>query len=228
VLPFLKREKPDVVCFQELLEEDFVMYKKELEMNGVMRTTSYITDNVHTESRGKREGVAIFSKNIDNHGYYFYVGGVDNIDRTFDEYIKDDPAIKSRVLLWADIKIENGDTFRVINSHMPLTYQGEVTQEQIEANDIFIEQAKKLEEFVFCGDTNAPRGLRAFDRIAEEFKDNIPLKYISSLDPELHRAKGINYMIDCMFTTPKYQAFNVELKSGVSDHMAVVAEISKK
>ncbi len=43
VLPFLKSQNADVVCLQELLEEDFEMYKRELGMNGVYRALSYIT-----------------------------------------------------------------------------------------------------------------------------------------------------------------------------------------
>ena len=108
---------------------------------------------------------------------------------------------------------------------MPITKDGEVTQFQLEADALFVKQAKTLGEFVFCGDTNAPRGKEAFDLIAKEFKDNIPTKYTSSLDPLLHRVKGLNYMIDCLFTTSGYIATDVKLKDGVSDHMAVVAEI---
>lgn len=227
VLPFLKREMPDVICLQEVLEEDFDMYKRELGMDGIHRSTSYITDQVHPESTGKREGVAIFSKSISDFGFSFYVGGLDNIDRTFDEYVKDNPLIKSRVLLWSDIKGSNGEIFRVINSHMPITHHGEVTKEQLEATEIFIQQARELGDFVFCGDTNAPRGREAFDRMAVEFKDNIPSHYKRSLDPKLHRAKDAELMVDCLFTTPKYEATNVLLKDGVSDHMAVVAEIRK-
>jgi hypothetical protein len=34
-------------------------------------------------------------------------------------------------------------------------------------------------------------------------------------------------MVDGLFTTPVYQTSNVKLVDGVSDHMAIVAEIHK-
>lgn len=228
VLPFLKKEKADVVCLQELLEEDFEMYKKELEMDGVHRLTNYINDKVHIESRGKKEGIAIFSKKIQNSGYIFHVWDPDKVEMSFDEYLIATNSIKPKALLWADIRDDKGDVFRIITSHLTITYEGEVTPFQLEANQIFINQAKSLGEFIFCGDTNAPRGREAFDTIAREFKDNIPLKYVNSLDKELHRKEDdVDLMVDCLFTTPAYEASNVELRGGLSDHMAVVAEVNK-
>jgi mRNA deadenylase 3'-5' endonuclease subunit Ccr4 len=41
VLTFFKKEKADVVCVQELLEESFELYKKELNLEGVYQTWSY-------------------------------------------------------------------------------------------------------------------------------------------------------------------------------------------
>lgn len=41
VLAFLKKEKADVVCLQELLEEDFEFFKKELNLDGVYQPWSY-------------------------------------------------------------------------------------------------------------------------------------------------------------------------------------------
>jgi hypothetical protein len=43
----------------------------------------------------------------------------------------------------------------------------------------------------------------------------------------LHRVKGIMFMVDGLFTTSKYNATNVKLVDGVSDHMAIVANIEK-
>jgi len=228
VLPFLKKELPEVICLQEFLEEDFEMYKKELGMDGVYRLTNYINDKVHLESRGKKEGIAIFSKKIESSGYLFHVWDQEKTELPFDEYITATNLVKPRALLWVDVKDSKGDVFKIITSHLTITHEGEATPFQLEMNKIFINQLKSFGEFIFCGDTNAPRGRAAFDTIAKEFKDNIPLKYKYSLDPVLHRVKGLDYMVDCLFTTRGYEAFNVELKGGISDHMAVVAEVRKK
>ena len=39
--------------------------------------------------------------------------------------------------------------------------------------------------------------------------------------------RGLGLMVDGLFTTPKYIASNVKLEPGVSDHMAIVANIEK-
>ena len=135
--------------------------------------------------------------------------------------------MKNRALVWIDVEDKSKDIFRILTSHLTVTNEGEVSQIQLDDNERFINNVKSLGELVFCGDTNAPRGRSAFGGIAEVFKDNIPLEYVTSLDQNLHRVKGLPYMIDCLFTTPKYKALNVKLIDGVSDHMAVVADIEK-
>jgi hypothetical protein len=112
--------------------------------------------------------------------------------------------------------------------HLSITHEGEVTPSQLKANSIFIKQDKSLGEFVICGDTNAPRGREAFDTIAKEFKDNVPLQYKYSLDKDLHRMKDdVDYMVDGLFTTPAYIASRVELKNGISDHLAIIADVNR-
>ncbi len=227
VLPFLKNESPDIICLQELLEEDFDMYKNELGMEGIYRAVNFIYNDSHGEFYGKKEGLGIFSKSIINFGYFFHVGNIQRIERSYEEYLKDENKIKNRALLWVDIKDIDGEMYKFVNSHLTITKDGKTTDFQLEMNQIFIDQIKQLGEFVFCGDLNAPRGREAYSRIAKEFKDNIPMKYSNSLDPILHRVKGLEYMVDGLFTTPTYIATNVELKDGLSDHMAVIANISK-
>lgn len=227
VLPFLKKENPDIICLQELLEEDFDMYKKELGMEGVIRITSYVNDSIHLESLGKKYGIGIFSNSIVDSGYSFYVSDLHNIEIPYEDYVSDKNLVECRALLWADIKDGSDNIFKIVTSHMPITHHGEVTTFQIESNDKFIKQAKELGDFVFCGDTNAPRGREAFDRISKEFKDNIPLSCKTSLDSKIHKSGGVDFMVDCLFTTSKYIASNVELKGGISDHMAVISDINK-
>jgi len=226
-MPFLKKEKADVVCLQELLEEDFELYKRELEMDGIHQVAGYVSDSVHIESRGKKHGPAIFTKNIIHSGYSFYLGNLQKIEESFEMYLENENHFENRVLVWVDVKNNNNEIFRIATSHLPITHHGEVTAHQLETNDKFLKQLKTLGVLVFCGDTNAPRGRESYSRIAKEFKDNIPKEYITSLDSNIHRAKGVDFMVDCLFTTPLYFASNVELKSGVSDHMAVVSEINK-
>jgi endonuclease/exonuclease/phosphatase family metal-dependent hydrolase len=134
---------------------------------------------------------------------------------------------KNASLLWVDIKGEAGEIYKFITTHLPVTIEGEETSYQLEVIDLLLREIKKFEGFVLCGDTNAPRGKISFSKFSEKYKDNIPEEYKTTLDQNLHRVKGLQYMIDCLFTTPNYTASNVRLIDGISDHMAVVAEITK-
>jgi exonuclease III len=228
VLDFLKRETPDVICLQELLEDDFSRFKKELNMEAIFKVFSYFkNDPYYQDIEGKRQGVAIFAKNIVVSGALFYVGNEENLLKSKEEYLSNEEFKKNRVLLWVDVKDKEGEIYRFSNTHFPVTKKGESSLYQLEVADKLLEKIMGLEEFVLCGDTNAPRGNETFSRLAKKLKDNIPLVYKTSIDQNLHKVKGIQFMVDALFTTPAYKALNVKLIDGVSDHMAVVAEISK-
>lgn len=235
VLSLLKKEKPDVVCFQELLEDEFDFYKKELNFEGVYQPFDYrsnyngtkLSYNVDTNIKGKRHGVAIFAKNIIDSGQIFYLGSKENIEKSFDDYLKDEKCHENKVLVWATIKSEDGEIYKFITTQLPVTNKGEVTAHQLEAIDSMLSKLGSLGEFVLCGDMNAPRGYESFSRIERKYKDNIPVEYKTSIDQNLHRVKGIQFMVDGLFTTHAYEAQDVKLVAGVSDHLAVIAQIIK-
>ena len=104
---------------------------------------------------------------------------------------------------------------------------GESTAFQLEDVENMLALVKGLGEIVLVGDFNAPRGGETFSRIAKHYKDNIPAKYATSIDQHLHKVKGLQYMVDGLFTTPAYSASDVKLVDGVSDHMAIVANMHK-
>jgi len=226
VLPFLKQEQPDVVCLQEFLEEDLELYREELSLNGVHQVWSYWNNQKnYPQLLGKRQGVAIFSKNIVASGSIFYVGQPENISKPFDEYLSRPDFQKNKTLIWADIQGADGKIYKCVTTQFPVTEKGESSPYQLEVLDSFLEKIKDLGEFVLCGDFNAPRGNETFRRLAEKYKDNIPLEYKTSIDQNLHKVKGIQLMVDGLFTTPTYKASKVRLQDGISDHLAVIAEI---
>ena len=88
-----------------------------------------------------------------------------------------------------------------------------------------------------CGDFNIPRHYNPlYDELTKYYVDNIPLSYISSLDPTLHYAGSHpdkkmlfdSYMVDYIFTQTPYTATDVRLEFSISDHAGVVAHISKE
>lgn len=224
VFDFLKQENPDVICIQELLEDDFENFKKVLGKQGIFRPRSRIGDDLHLiDIKGKKEGVAIFAQNIVDSGSIYYEGKEENVLKTYEEYNSGENN-KNSVLVWIDTKDKEGRSCRFITTHMPVTKGGESTPYQLEVVDSLLKELDSLGEFILCGDMNAPRGKETFSRIAKKYKDNIPEEYKTSLDQNLHRVKNLQHMVDGLFTTTKYQASNVKLMDGVSDHMAIVAD----
>ncbi len=224
VFDFLKQENPDVICIQELLEDDFENFKKVLGKQGIFKPRSRIGDDLHLiDIKGKIEGVAIFAQNIVDSGSIYYEGKEENVLKTYEEYNSGENN-KNSVLVWIDTKDSYGRSCRFITTHMPVTKGGESTPYQLEVVDNLLRELNSLGEFILCGDMNAPRGKETFSRIAKKYKDNIPGEYKTSLDQNLHRVKNLQHMVDGLFTTTKYQASNVKLIDGVSDHMAIVAD----
>lgn len=235
-IPFLEKENPDVICMQEVLEEDFEFLKENLQMQGIYKTQAYVCNmsEHYTTMQGKRFGVAIFTKNILDSGYVFYWGKEENTAMSFEEYFFGEEVkeyvirreeLRSNVLLWVDIQDVSGAVLRFASTHYPVSNQGESSAHQLEVLVPFFEKLEGLKDFVVCGDFNAPRGNETFRRIAEKYHDNIPEKYVTSLDQNLHRNKGLMYMVDCLFSTPAYRVTDVSLVDGLSDHMAIVATV---
>ena len=44
--------------------------------------------------------------------------------------------------------------------------------------------------------------MKTFNRLAEKYKDNIPLEYKTSIDQNLHRVKGLQVMVDGLLLHP--------------------------
>jgi hypothetical protein len=51
---------------------------------------------------------------------------------------------------------------------------------------------------------------------------------MTTIDQYLHRKPGIQLVVDGLFSTPEYEVAHVKVKSGISDHMAVIATVSRK
>jgi endonuclease/exonuclease/phosphatase family metal-dependent hydrolase len=177
-----------------------------------------------TEQKGLT-GIAVFSKYpmTEIHKSY-YVGSEERVvvvDKSSPAALPE--SVQNAVLLCV---IQIGDMrYRVATTHGPWTQNGDTTDYQLTDFDAMISILEKSGQFILTGDFNAPRGKEAFAKLAERYTDNIPAHYMTSLDQDLHRVKGLQWMVDGLFTTPSYTAKNVRLISGVSDHMAIVADV---
>lgn len=229
VLPFLLKQSADVVCIQEIFEEDIKMYEEALGMKSFFKPIMYRESFKNGGERDKLFGPAIFTNHKTIYNYEYIVG----VESDIPIFAKPEDSTTERnisniVLLWADITIPGDSIYRISTTHFTWTPDGMTTPYQIEDTTKLIKTLdENLKDFVLVGDLNAPRGKEAFAMLAQKYKDNIPLEYESSIDPKLHRVQGLIHMVDGLFSTKEYEVKDVKLIEGISDHKAVVANIQK-
>ena len=223
---FLKREKADVVCLQEVFQRDVPLLEQSLEMYGEYAPSMLVREenDSRLSPRGSW-GLLFLSRDrpVEINRYY-YVGSEDDLP----VYANDDPNSNNRILLVGKV-IRTGQDFTIATTHFTWSDKGQVTEEQ--RMDLFALfnafTEKYITECVFCGDFNAPRGGEIFSEISKRFKDNIPADILTTLDPDLHKFKNLQWVVDGFFSTPKYIISDVRVVDGVSDHKAIVCLITK-
>lgn len=223
IIPFLEKEKPEVICLQEVMEVNLPLFEK------VVSGKSYFVPMINVGHKNRQEiksrgrlGLAVFTAlKVISVEEKIYVGTFNNMP----EFMDGTRVIPNRVVL--SVKVEkDGEIFTFSVTHLTWTEDGESTDEQLK-------DLKRLfrvldQDTILCGDFNAPRGRKTWSRLSRKFADNIPAEVTTTLDDDRHKKPGLNFVVDGLFTGKSYQAENVRVVCGVSDHCAVVGEISKK
>lgn len=223
VIGFLQKNNPEVVCLQEVFEKDFPAIKKQLGMAGYF---SPMTIEKTSDSKNNLTacGVAILTslrvEEMPPPLYYF--GKSDSIPFA----VKGDPNTVNKVVL-SIVLTKNNNRFTFGTTHFTLSDEGKADENQRKDLEEMLKLLSDFEDIILGGDFNAPRGGEIFSKISLKYKDNIPMEYETSIDGNLHRAKGLKLMVDGLFSTPHYQIKNVRLIDGVSDHCAIIAEVSR-
>lgn len=226
VLSFLGTQRPDVVCIQEILENDIARFAATLD------GAEYVFAPTlrHMETEGYPiVGEAIFSRlRVVRKDAKYYVGNADNIPelRHLEMLEKGVAAMKNCALVTMAVEKE-GTLFTIGTTHFTWSPEGRATLEQRINMRRFLGTIALHEDVVFTGDFNAPRGGEIFSILADRYKDNVPARYTTSLDGNLHRAGPLSFMVDGLFSTPVYTVSNVEMVCGLSDHCALVADICR-
>ncbi|MGH7141192.1 MAG: NUDIX domain-containing protein [Minisyncoccia bacterium] len=221
-LPFFKSEEPDALCLQEVFEPDVLALKRELGFTGAfapMMLKPYPSLQTGTQTP---LGVAVLSRYpLLRAEPHYYVGSAEQVA----PFVGNGWDTVQRVLLSVDLDVPDG-RYCVGTVHFTWTPNGKPNDTQ---RADLLKLLLVLEQFpniVFCGDFNASRGGEIFSELAARYMDHIPARFTTSIDAALHRAGALPYMVDGLFSTPQYRAENVCLTNGVSDHCAVVADLS--
>jgi exonuclease III len=229
VVPFLEKEEPAVVTLTEAPEAfantltDLGYYTTFAPM--LMRKTAAGTYT---------EGVLLASKQQHNARTTYYHRSAETV---VVQVYSDTNNTTSNVVLFAEIQHEN-NTYRLATTQGMITPDGLPHDLQRSSTQKLLEALSYEPPHFLCGDLNIPRGYNdLYDSFTRGYTDMIPTTYGSSLDKTLHRLGSVPtaelnapifdvYMVDYIFTQPPYTAGNVQFKFGISDHAAVIANMS--
>lgn len=215
---FLRKEDQDIVCLMEAAENDL----RQLQGDNYPYVV-YATNDAMPSSEGKgTTGVAVLSKKPIENPEKFYCGEEDLAFLT-------EPGMGTHapILITAQIgEIQIGAI------HFTWTKDGSVDDRQRKHVGILLDYLKSKGEIVVCGDFNIPRPNEMYQEIAKNYKDNIPSVITTTIDPNLHRVNQIEsgklqYVVDYVWTSSKYEVSNLRVVEGVSDHCALVFDVEK-
>jgi endonuclease/exonuclease/phosphatase family metal-dependent hydrolase len=226
ILPFLVKEKADVLCLQEVFAKDIqkIMQATGLDKYSFVSQAKVTKENPHLPANGLW-GLAIFAKNLSKTKKHYYNGNANQIPEFF---AYQDPNSMNRCLLTCQTEVDD-DVFQLATTHFTWSEDGKVSDLQKEHFKNLKSSLASYSEIVFCGDLNTPRGDKIYDQLAKIYKDNIPSKINTTVDKNIHKSgKDIRLVIDALFTSEDYKVGKVKVLGGVSDHKAIVAEVKRK
>lgn len=220
---FLQDVDADVVCLQECMEQDIPLFEK------ASGGTCIFTPMTIEGGEGKvdKRGIAVLSRlQVQKQEQHVYAGNSGALVRFDSTTPESKHRTSSYVLLVCSVEKE-GVQFDVATTHFTWTPAGEADDQQRKDIRSMLSVLSQYDELVLCGDFNAPRGGEIFSMLTARYKDNVPAHYTTSIDGELHRAGPLPFMVDGIFSTSGYRVWDVEMKSGVSDHCALVAKAAR-
>lgn len=194
-------------------------------------------------------GIAIFSRYFMTNIRHFITWGngllkdLEGVDEHNQRYLGEESdrlveATEDRMLICARVQ-KDGVDFDIATTH-GMWARGGI------ANNIQRSSTRKLrnhleleailrDSLVVAGDLNAARDSEIYNSLTQKMSDCLPRTVESTLDPDHPLSKrGINVVIDYVMLVPNgarkplYQISDVRLYSGVSDHQAIFATITKE
>ncbi len=230
VIPFLQQEQPDVLNLQEIFAVDIPLLQQATGMQVVQYVplANVVELSRHTAHAWGAWGICQFSRlpvRDAHHAFYFQT---DHQPEVLPLFMKDEnPNNLDRAVSMMTVTKDDVD-YKIATTHFTWSVKGESTLDQLRDLAALFQLLDAEGELVISGDFNAPRGFETFARLAARYVDNIPLQYTTSLDENWHKAGKLELMVDGLFSSSSYHCDTVRLQAGVSDHMAIVANVSRR
>lgn len=231
---FIYEQQPDVLCLQELYQHSIPLVEKWMPGGWAYAPLTHFS---HEYPEPRITGNAIFTRKarlqrVEKHYYKGSGNPLPFYETTLSR--QTGKPVPNTATTHHSLLVATVEDLRIGTTHLTWTEDGQATPEQLDDVENLLTFARAEAEqsggLFMCGDFNAPRGRASFARLAENFIDSIPVHYTTSIDTNLHRVgKNMppNRMVDGLFHTSTYKAENVQLHTGVSDHCAITAILSK-
>lgn len=225
VTQFLKTTQIDALLLQEVFKEDANLLAQTLGMSHVFgpmcrRPLDY------KEGDSYEWGVAMLSKHPLRARVSRYGGDPGEVPE-----LKIGPRGKplvhaARTLILGRVE-KNGVPYDLATTHFSWTPNGEASGQQRQDLRGLLRLLMYTPEIVLAGDFNAPRGGEIHSKLTKHFIDRMPPHIKTTIDGKFHRAGFLRLVVDYLLTSPGYEAENVYIVNGVSDHWAVMAQIHR-
>jgi endonuclease/exonuclease/phosphatase family metal-dependent hydrolase len=221
---FFAEQQPDVLCLQEVLEADYLIWRETYGGFGAFAPMCRIAN-----SRGGEDtlGIAIIARHpLTALKYSTYRGGGSPL--AFYIMNQTPQTVLKRSVLIATLHPDAGPPVTIATTHFTWSPDGQASDDQRDDLNLLFDILGDHQHLVLCGDFNAPRGGEIFSAIAARYHDHVPQHFKTSIDAERHYAGDLEILVDGLFTTDHYVASDVRLVGGVSDHLAIVADVQAK
>lgn len=228
VLPFLRSSKADLFCLQEVYQADVQQIVESLGGQTYIFQALYNITNQNRWQINPRGpwGLLVVSQKPHTKFTRFCYNLGDSVDVEQPPDLIRQTACQRWVLM-SETQDENGKTYRVATTHFTWSAGGESTALQLADARELKSWLSDWPDFVLMGDLNAPRSGETFRLISQSLRDWLPASIESTLDPNLHYAAPLKLVVDACLTTANYQATNLEVICGVSDHCAIVTNLER-
>ncbi len=223
ITSLLEQEKPDIVCLQEAPNTYLPILSQlgyHAEFAPMCRKSAFVMGIV----------IASPQRFVSQAKYYHRTKPA-----VADYNPEDKIATVANPYLIASLRFDDAE-YTIATTHVMVTKDGAADDHQRQGLATMLQLLATEPPHCICGDLNIPRGYNElYPHLLARYTDTIPASYTSSLDPVLHRLASAGteeniferYMVDYLFTQVPYLATDVRLQFGVSDHAAIIANLTR-
>ncbi len=159
VIPFLKREEPDVFCLQEVCEQDLSRLESETGASSIFALAGLHPAD-HLERGTLMVGTGLFARlPVTNASVSYYRGSGEAASTDTNR------VLSNLACIIADIEKEDA-IFKIGTLHFLWTRDGKPNTEQRESLAELLPILERAGELVLAGDFNAPRGGEIFNEFS--------------------------------------------------------------